>query len=60
MTSRPRRRLIAAGANCELRQTENRDSAFLLAGAEGRLEILKMTLAAGADLRSTTATAARP
>ena len=29
------------------------DSAFLYAGAEGRIEILKMTLAAGADLKST-------
>lgn len=46
------RRLIAAGANVNA-QDENRDSAFLLAGAEGRLDILKMTLAAGADLRST-------
>src|SRR5262249_54422282 len=46
------RRLIAAGANVNA-QNENRDSAFLLAGAEGRLEILKLTLAAGADLKST-------
>ena len=46
------RRLIAAGANVNA-QDENRDSAFLLAGAEGRLEILKLTLQAGADLRST-------
>jgi ankyrin repeat protein len=46
------RRLIAAGANVNA-QSEHRDSAFLLAGAEGRLEILKLTLAAGADLRST-------
>jgi ankyrin repeat protein len=46
------RRLIAAGTNVNA-QAENRDSAFLLAGAEGRLEILKLTLAAGADLKST-------
>jgi ankyrin repeat protein len=46
------RRLIAAGTNVNA-QDENRDSAFLLAGAEGRLEILKLTLQAGADLRST-------
>ena len=52
------RRLIAAGANVNA-QDENRDSAFLLAGAEGRLEILKMTLAAGADFAAPTATAAR-
>ena len=45
-------RLIAAGADVNA-QDENRDSAFLLAGAEGRLEILKLTLAAGVDLRST-------
>jgi ankyrin repeat protein len=29
-----------------------RNSAFLLAGAHGHLEILRMTLSAGADLRS--------
>lgn len=46
------RRLIEAGANVNA-QNENRDSAFLLAGAEGRLEILKLTLKAGADLKST-------
>ena len=46
------RRLIAAGANVNA-QDENRDSAFLLAGAEGHLEILKLTLQAGADLAST-------
>jgi uncharacterized protein len=46
------RRLIAAGTNVNA-QDENRDSTFLLAGAEGRLEILKLTLQAGADLRST-------
>jgi ankyrin repeat protein len=46
------RRLIAAGTNVNA-QDEKRDSAFLLAGAEGRLEILKLTLQAGADLGST-------
>jgi hypothetical protein len=46
------RRLIATGASVNA-QDENRDSAFLLAGAEGRLEILKLTLQAGADLKST-------
>jgi hypothetical protein len=46
------RRLIAAGADVNV-QDENRDSAFLLAGAEGRLEILKLALQAGADLKST-------
>lgn len=46
------RRLIAAGTSVNA-QDEQRDSAFLLAGAEGRLEILKLALAAGADLAST-------
>lgn len=46
------RRLIDSGASVNA-QDENRDSAFLLAGAEGRLEILKLTLQAGADLAST-------
>jgi len=46
------RRLIAAGTSVNA-QDEKRDSAFLLAGAEGRLEILKLALQAGADLRST-------
>jgi len=32
---------------------EMQDSPFLYAGAEGRLQILRMTLAAGADLNST-------
>jgi uncharacterized protein len=32
---------------------EMQDSPFLYAGAQGRLEILRMTLAAGADLKST-------
>ena len=54
------RRLIVAGANVNA-QDENRDSAFLLAGAEGRLEILKMTLAAPAPIYAAPiATAARP
>jgi ankyrin repeat protein len=46
------RRLIAAGTSVNA-QNDSRDSAFLLAGAEGRLEILKLALAAGADLKST-------
>lgn len=46
------RRLIAAGTSVNA-QDEKRDSAFLLAGAQGRLEILKLTLKAGADLKST-------
>lgn len=46
------RRLIAAGTSVNA-QDEKRDSAFLLAGAEGRLDILKLTLQAGADLKST-------
>jgi ankyrin repeat protein len=46
------RRLIAAGVSVNA-QNEQRDSAFLLAGAQGRLEILKLALAAGADLAST-------
>ena len=52
------RRLIAAGANVNA-QDENRDSAFLLAGAEGRLEILKLTLQAAPTSRAPTAMAAR-
>ena len=46
------RRLIAAGTSVNA-QDEKRDSAFLLAGAAGRLEILKLALQAGADLKST-------
>jgi ankyrin repeat protein len=46
------RRLIAAGTSVNA-QDEKRDSAFLLAGAQGRLEILQLTLKAGADLKST-------
>lgn len=46
------RQLIAAGTSVNA-QNDNRDSAFLLAGAEGRTEILKLALAAGADLKST-------
>jgi uncharacterized protein len=34
-------------------QDHQRDSAFLLAGAEGYTEIVRATLAAGADLKST-------
>ena len=44
--------LIAAGADVNAKDHQN-DSPFLYAGAEGRLDILRMTLAAGADLRST-------
>ena len=44
--------LIAAGATSTPR-TASRIAPFLYAGAEGRNEILKMTLAAGADLKST-------
>jgi len=43
--------LIDAGADVNA-QDAIRNSAFLLAGARGRLEILRMTLGAGADLRS--------
>lgn len=46
------RRLIAAGTSVNA-QDEQRDSAFLVAGAQGRLEILRLTLASGADLKST-------
>jgi ankyrin repeat protein len=43
--------LIAAKA--DVNATDNiQDSPYLYAGAEGRNEILKMTLAAGADLKS--------
>ena len=34
-------------------QNEQQDSAYLLAGARGYLEILRMTLSRGADLQST-------
>jgi ankyrin repeat protein len=43
--------LIAAGADVNA-MDNNEDSPFLFAGAEGRLEILKMTVASGADLES--------
>jgi ankyrin repeat protein len=43
--------LIAAGADVNA-MDNNEDSPFLFAGAEGRLEILKMTVASGADLKS--------
>ena len=45
------RALIAAGADVNAKDDMS-DSPFLYAGAEGRLEILEMTLA-GADLKST-------
>ena len=44
--------LIDAGADVNA-QDRQRDSPFLLAGAEGRLDILKLAVAAGADLKST-------
>ena len=43
--------LIAAGADVNAKDNLE-DSPFLYAGAEGRLEVLKMTVAAGADLAS--------
>jgi ankyrin repeat protein len=43
--------LIAAGADVNAKD-KIQDSPYLYAGAEGRNEILKMTLAAGADLKS--------
>ena len=43
---------LAAGADVNAKD-DIEDSTFLYAGAEGRVEILRMTLAAGADLRST-------
>ena len=46
------RALIAAGADVNAKD-DIEDSPYLYAGAEGRIEILKMTLAAGADLKST-------
>ncbi len=44
--------LIEAGADVN-RQNSRLDSPYLLAGAEGRLEILRLTLLHGADLKST-------
>ena len=46
---------IYAGAEpCwSARQNSRLDSPYLLAGAEGRLEILRLTLLHGADLKST-------
>ena len=44
--------LIERGADVNAKD-EMQDSPFLYAGAQGRLEILRMTLAAGADLKST-------
>ena len=49
--SRLARLLIAAGADVNAKD-DIEDSPYLYAGAEGRDEILKMTLAAGADLKS--------
>ena len=46
------RRLIAAGGNVNA-QDENRNSVYLIAGVRGCTEVLKLTLAAGADLKST-------
>lgn len=46
------RQLIKAGADVN-RQNSRLDSPYLLAGAEGRLEILRLTLLHGADLKST-------
>lgn len=46
------RQLIEAGADVN-RQNSRLDSPYLLAGAEGRLEILRLTLLHGADLKST-------
>ena len=44
--------MIQAGADVNAKDAIQ-DSPYLYAGAEGRLEILRLTLAAGADLRST-------
>jgi ankyrin repeat protein len=44
--------LIEAGADVNAKDQIN-DSPYLYAGAEGRLEILRMTLTHGADLKST-------
>jgi len=46
------RRLIDAGADVNASNWMH-DSPYLLAGAEGQLQILEMTLAHGADLKST-------
>jgi ankyrin repeat protein len=46
------RALIGASANVNAKD-QIQDSPYLYAGAEGRNEILKMTLAAGANLKST-------
>ena len=46
------RALIAAGADVNAKDAVE-DSPYLYAGAEGRVEILKMTLAAGANLKAT-------
>src|SRR5690606_31950656 len=44
-------RLIAAGADVNARDTIE-DSPYLVAGAHGRVEILRLTLANGANLKS--------
>eukprot|EP01133_Synstelium_polycarpum_P004398 gene4398-5147_t len=44
--------LIKAGANVNHKDSIN-DSPYLVAGAQGRVEILKICLANGADLKST-------
>lgn len=46
------RHLIEAGADVNAKNSMQ-DSPYLLAGAEGRLEILELTLSHGADLKST-------
>lgn len=46
------RRLIAAGADVNAKDNQQ-DTPYLYAGAEGRTEILALTLAHGADLRDT-------
>jgi ankyrin repeat protein len=52
--SRGRTALLAATHGSDVNAKDDiQDSPYLYAGAEGRTEILKMTLAAGADLRST-------
>jgi ankyrin repeat protein len=48
----PRRRGAMIGASPNI-QNQMQDSAYLLAGAQGRLEIVRMTISYGADLKST-------
>ena len=52
------RLLINEGADVNVKDYVQ-DTPFLYAGAEGRVEILKMMLAAGADLTSVNRSAAR-